>query len=367
MQAAEPLDSLHNIQLKETIISHYRPGTFFSSLNPLKTETITQTGLKKMACCNLSDSFENSASVSVGFTDAVSGAKQIQLLGLSGIYSQALAENIPTLRGLAASYGWSYTPASWLESIQLSKGASSVVNGYESITGQMNLEFKKPNTSDPLFINLYVDDDRHYEGNLVSSLQLNRYWWTGLLLSGTLAKDVHDENGDTFLDMPKMNYINAYNRWFYLNEERGVQSRTGIKLLYEKRIAGQDSLCHIQHGIPLIAPLFETRIVNRNLTAYNKTGISIGDREGQSIGVINSFTHHEQRSDFGKKTFNGNQVSYYANILFTSFIHSSQHRYTAGISYTYDRYNTAYSDSLEFNSTPLTEFRHTESVPGVFA
>ncbi|MDR1877436.1 MAG: TonB-dependent receptor [Flavobacteriaceae bacterium] len=363
----QPQDSTRKVQLDGVVVSGNRPGTVLSSANSLKTETITQTGLKKMACCTLSESFENSASVSVGFTDAVSGARQIQLLGLSGIYSQLLAENIPTLRGLAATYGLSYTPASWLESIQLSKGASSVVNGYESITGQMNLEFKKPNYTEPLFVNFYIDDALHYEGNITSAVQLNPHWWTSLLLSGRINTEVHDENEDTFLDMPKTKYVNVYNRWFYLNPEKGVQSRTGIQFLYESRVAGQDSLCHIQHNIPFTgSPLFETHIENRNLTAYNKTGISIGNKEGQSIGIINSVTHHEQNSDFGRKTFNGTQTSYYANVLFSSFIRSPSHSYTAGVSFTYDNYNTEYADSLSFNYTPLTSFNRSESVPGVF-
>jgi hypothetical protein len=334
----------------------------------LKTETITQTGLKKLACCTLAESFENSASVTTGFTDAVSGARQIQLLGLSGIYSQSLAENVPTLRGLASTYGLSHTPASWLESIQLSKGASSVVNGYESITGQMNLEFKKPHLSEPLFVNLYTDENLHNEANITAAVQLNPYWWTSLLLSGIYGTRVHDENGDTFLDMPKMKYINAYNRWFYLNPDKGVQSRTGVKFLYENRVAGQDSLCHVEHGYPLGGiPLFETHITNKNFTIDNKTGISVGSKDGQSIGIINSFTRHEQRSDFGRKIFNGTQTSWYTNLLFTSFISSPAHRYTAGASFAFDRYETEFADTLAFNKTPLTPLNRTESVPGVFA
>ncbi|MDR2086170.1 MAG: TonB-dependent receptor [Dysgonamonadaceae bacterium] len=357
-------DSVRERQLQETVIVHHRPGTFFSTLNPLKTETITQTGLKKMACCNLSESFENSASATVGFTDAVTGAKQIQLLGLSGIYTQILTENIPALRGLAATYGLSYIPASWLEAIQLSKGASSVINGYESIAGQMNLEWKKPNNSEPLFINLYADNDRHYEANLTSALQLTPQLWTGLLLSGMTGTEIHDENRDNFLDMPQVEYVNAYNRWFYLDDEKGVQSRTGIRFLYEDRKAGQDSLCHIKHGIPLEdVILWESFITNKNVTIDNKTGIAVGDKEGQSIGVINSYTHHEQRSSFGLKTFNGIQDSYYLNLLFTSFVNNTNHRYTVGASLVYDSYDTEFSDPTQ---TPLTPVNRREIVPGIY-
>jgi outer membrane receptor for ferrienterochelin and colicin len=363
------MDTLRHITVDDVTVSSFRPGTILSSSSSFKTEIITQTGLKKMACCNLSESFENSASATVGFTDAVSGAKQIQLLGLSGIYSRTLAENVPVLHGLASTYGLSHIPASWLESIQISKGVSSVVNGYESITGQMNLEFKKPNNTDPLFINLYTDDDRHYEANLTSAVQLNGRLWAGLLLSGTLGTGVHDENRDNFLDMPKIKYVNVYNRWFYLNDEKDIQSRTGIKFLYEDRKAGQDSLCHIRHNIPLDGvELWESFITNRDFTVYNKTGISIGDREDQSLGIISSFTHYEQNSVFGRKMFNGTQNSFYLNVLFSSFIKNTNHRYIAGASFAYDRYGTEFEDKgITSVHTPLTPVNRTEAVPGVFA
>lgn len=369
-------DTVREQQLQETVVTHTRQGTVLSSFSPFKTETITTTGLKKMACCNLSESFENSASATVGFTDAISGARQIQLLGLSGIYAQTLAENIPTLRGLSATYGLNYIPASWLESIQISKGTSSVVSGYEAITGQMNLEFKKPNFTEPLFINLYTDNNRHYEGNLTTAAQVTENLWTGLLLSGMLATSIHDDNGDNFLDMPKKKYVNAYNRWFYLNNERGIQSRTGIRFLYEERKAGQDSLCHVRHNIPLDGvTLWESFITNRNFTADNKTGFAIGDREGQSLGIINSFTHHEQYSSFGKKAFNGIQNSYFLNVMFSSFAGNANHRYTAGASFAYDCYDTEFEDQLGDDiftdpplvQTPLAAINRTEAVPGVFA
>ena len=347
-------------QLDEVVVSANRSGTVFSAMTPLKTELITQSGLMKMACCNLSESFENSATVTVGFTDAVSGAKQVQLLGLSGIYSQMQAENIPTLRGLASTYGWSYTPGLWLESIQISKGASSVVNGYESITGQINLEYRKPNTTEPLFVNLYYDDASRYEGNLSAAVKVSDKLWTGLMLHGSSESKEHDRNGDTFLDMPKTKLVNAYNRWFYLDQEKGIQSRTGIRFLHETRQGGQ----HFHEGS---APLFETFITNRNFTVDNKTGIAVGDKEGQSIGIINSFTMHEQDSEFGMKSFEGKQVSTYSNLMFASFIGTTAHRYTTGVSFTYDNYDTFYLDSLSFNNTPRTSLGRTEIVPGAYA
>jgi len=349
--------------LKDVVVTGNQPNNFFKNAL-LKTEVINKTGLIKMACCNLSESFENSATVTVGFTDAISGAKQVQLLGLSSIYTQILGENIPTLRGLSSISGWSYIPGSWLESIQLSKGASSVVNGYEAISSQINLEFKKPNFTDPLFINLYTDQFNCYEGNITAATQVAENLWTSLLVFGSIDKNAHDYNKDGFLDMPKSQLINIYNRWFYL-KPNGLQSRTGIKFLYEDRKGGHDT----KHNYSNYSGggHYYTNIDNKIFTVDNKTGFPVGNIDGQSIGIITSFTHQEQNSSFGLKTFNGTQTSFYSNVLFTSHIGSTTiHKYTVGGSFAFDNYKTQYQDSLSFNITPLTPLNHQELVPGLF-
>jgi outer membrane receptor for ferrienterochelin and colicin len=345
------------VQLSEALVSANQLGTNISRITPLKTELINKAGLMKMACCNLSESFENSATVTVGFTDAISGAKQVQLLGLSGIYSQMLDENIPTLRGLSSTFGWSYVPGTWLESIQISKGASSVVNGYESVVGQINLEFKKPNNTETFFVNLFMDDANRYEGNITGAAQVGKYLWSGLMLHGSIESKEHDGNDDGFLDMPKSKMINLYNRWFYLNPEKRIESRTGIKLLYEKREGGQ---------LSDFSDRFQTNIENKHFSIYNKTGFYVGSKEGQSIGIINSFTRHELDSEFGMKDFKGTQNTFYSNILFTSFINNTSHQYTTGISFTYDQYEKAYQDRLSYNNIPYTQLNRDEIVPGAF-
>jgi outer membrane receptor for ferrienterochelin and colicins len=349
--------------LQHVTVTASRQNPILSKFSVLKTETIDKTGLVKLACCNLTESFENSATVTVGFADAISGAKQVQLLGLSGIYTQLQNENIPTLRGLASTYGWSYIPGSWLESIQISKGASSVVNGYESVAGQINLEYKKPNNTEPLFINVYSNKFGCYEGNVTAARQVAPNLWTGLLVSGTLDKNAHDYNGDGFLDMPQTELINVYNRWFYLNPN-GVQSRTGIKFLYEDRKGGHDSK-HLSNNA--LGAHYATNIENKDFTIENKTGFPIGDKEGQSIGIVNRFTHYEQNSAFGKKAFDGTQNSYFSNILFSSKIgENAFSKYTVGGSFVYDDFKTQYQDLLPFNLIPRTTLDRTEIVPGVF-
>ncbi len=346
----------------EVIVVAYQQGTVFSGSTLQKTESISGAGLMKMACCNLSESFENSAAVTVGYTDAVSGAKQVQLLGLAGVYSQMLAENIPTMRGLASTYGWSYSPGTWLKSIQVSKGASSVVNGYESITGQMNLEFRKPESSEPLFINIYGDESLRFEANIAAAIPVTKRLWTGLMLHGSIENKEHDYNKDGFLDMPRTKLFNGYNRWFYMNPEKNIESRTGIKYIWEDRIGGQ---ADPTVGGPSDGLQYKTSIGNRNLTVYNKTGIGFKNKEGQSLGLITSFTHHEQDSAFGEKDFAGTQNSFYFNSLFSSWIGSPTHSYVTGASFSYDNYNTRYRDDL--NGTLSTPLDREEIVPGIYA
>jgi hypothetical protein len=353
------------VQLSGVVVKAMQSEVSLTKLNVSVSELITTKGLMKMACCNLAESFENNATISVGFTDAVSGAKRIQMLGLSGIYSQMLLENIPTMRGLASSFGWSQTPASWLESIQISKGTSSVVNGYESITGQINLEFKKPDKIEDLYIDFFTDDVNEFEMNITGARKVSKNLWTNLLIHASTATfSVLDRNSDHFMSMPLNKFFNAFNRWLYVNPEKRIESRTGIKFLYEYSDGGQNPLCHKADAY------FVSDIVNKDFTAYNKTGIFVGDKPGQSIAIINSFTHHELDSYFGApetyKLYYGTQNSFYSNLLFSSYVGSPNNQYTVGASFLYDNYGTYFMDKLPENNTPLTPLTRLEVVPGVF-
>ena len=183
--------------LDATVFVSRQAGNYLSKVKPVRTEVISAAGLCKMACCNLAESFENSASVTVGYSDAVTGARQIRLLGLSGTYTQMLDENRPVMRGLASPFGLSYVPGQWLESIQIAKGASSVINGVESITGQINLEHRKPTDEKPLFLNASVMHDTKMDFNVASSLQMGEKWSTVILghVSGNIKNYDHNHDG----------------------------------------------------------------------------------------------------------------------------------------------------------------------------
>lgn len=226
-----------NNELGEVVIEKTVPGTIKSRREVLQTEKITTKELHRAACCNLSESFETNPSVDVSFSDAVTGAKQIQLLGLAGTYVQTLTENYPNFRGPASTYGLDYIPGPWMESIQISKGAASVKNGYESITGQMNVEYKKPNSADPLSLNFFASDAGRYEGNADAAFILNDKLNTGIFLHYSNETASHDDNNDSFLDAPKKHQFNFMNRWHYMSGR--YASQFGIRFLQDYRTSGQ--------------------------------------------------------------------------------------------------------------------------------
>lgn len=333
-------DTLRQVSLDEVSVSANRQGMLQNRTSLGQLETINRMGLTKMACCTLSSSFENTATTQTTYSDAVTGTKQIQMLGLSSVYMQTMAENVPSLRGLANVFGWDYTPSSWLEGIAIAKGAGTVVNGYEGVTGQMNLDFSKPNQGQPLYIDLYTDTDLHNEVNAILKHQFSPKLFSALMLHTTQTTmpdrwhDRMDANGDGFMDMPKIHNYNVYNRWLFADEEHGVQSRLDVKFAFDQRKSGQISTHH--------SPSYEVTTRNLNFQASNKTGISIGDKEGQSLGIINSVTLHGLRTRYGGKMLDGDQLSYYGNVIFNSDLGSPSHLYQVGMGYQYDKTVTDY-------------------------
>ena len=180
-------------------------------VNPLQIQKISSKELQKAACCNLSESFETNATVDVSFTDAISGAKQIKMLGLDGIYTQITQENVPLIRGLSSAYGLTYVPGTWIESIQIIKGAGSVTNGFESFAGQINLEYFKPENADKIFWNFYTNSESKFENN--SSLLKKQV--NGLLISLLvliiIVKKLTKMKMDFWTCLIKS--INVLNRW----------------------------------------------------------------------------------------------------------------------------------------------------------
>ena len=326
-------------------------GNYLSKVKEIRTEVISAAGLCKMACCNLAESFENSASVTVGYSDAVTGARQIRLLGLSGIYTQMLDETRPVMRGLSAPFGLSYVPGQWLESIQIAKGSSSVINGVECMTGQINMEHRKPTDEKPLFLNAAIMSDTKMDFNIASSLQMGYKWSTVILghVSGNVA--THDMNNDGFLDEPKMLQFNLSNRWLYM-ADNGVQVRFGVRALQDSRHGGQvlkDEMGKDQlyDKDSFILNPFEangkvnpwgTEIYNRSINGYLKVGVPLNEDNSQNIALIADYSYQDMDSYFGATDYIAGQHSAYANLLYQNVINDS-HRFTLGLNGTFDRFN----------------------------
>lgn len=323
----------------------------------LRTELISASGLQKMACCNLAESFENSASVTVGYSDAVTGARQIRLLGLSGTYTQMLDENRPVMRGITAPYGLSYVPGPWLESIQIAKGSPSVINGLESMTGQINLEHKKPTEEKPLFIQASMMSDTKADFNATSAWQLSPTVYTILLghVSGNFK--TYDMNDDGFRDDPKMLQFNVANRWLYYTPE--LQVRWGVKAVRDHRQGGMDGydksgmeprwasdefVLEPTEGNSFAKYLSEspwgTDITNSLLNAYLKVGKPLREDGSSSIAAIADWSWQKSDSWFGASSYLASQQSGFINLLYRNMLNES-HDFTVGLSGTFDHIDEA--------------------------
>jgi len=324
------------VGIEDVVVESTVGGNFIKHDGVLKGEMISFAGLCKMACCNLAESFENSASVTVGYSDAISGARQIKMLGLAGTYTQILDENRPIMRGLSAPYGLSYTPGMWLNSIQVSKGVASVTAGHEAITGQINLEHRKPTDSERLFVNLYLDDELRPEANITSALPVtkDKKLTTVILLHGSGDTDVRkmDHNHDSFRDLPLANQINAANKWLY-SADNGMQLRWGWKFVEENRLGGQYGYKKSMRGEmeeywDKPGTLYGSHIRNRNVNGYVKLGMPVGasvyDAEEQdelrsNFAMIVDFDHFDEAAYFGLNDYRGNENALSANLMYNHY------------------------------------------------
>ncbi len=341
--------------LSEVTVTSKQRSTYLAALSPIRTQVMTEKELFKAACCNLSESFETNPSVDVSYNDAVTGSKQIQLLGLSGNYTQLTVENLPGPRGIATPLGLNSIAGPWVESIQLTKGIGSVANGYESIAGQINVELKKPENSEQLYANAYVNDFGKTDFNLNLSQKLGKKWSTGLLLHDDfLYNKTLDFNKDGFRDLPTGNQFSLVNRWKYDNN-KGFLTQFGIKLLNDQRTGGQvgfdpstDKGGTNKYGLGIHTERYE---------AFAKIGYVFPEKKYQSIGLQLSAINHQQDSYFGLTSYNAKQQNFYANLIYQSIINNTTHKFRTGISFLYDKYNEDFRTA---------NYKRTETVLGAF-
>lgn len=343
-------------QLQEVVVRS--SSTSIDRMSPIHTEIITSKALAKAACCNLSESFETNASVSVSYADAVTGAKQIQLLGLSGTYVQTNVENIPTLRGLATTFGLNYIPGTWIQSIDIGKGAGSVINGYESMTGQINVELQKPDLAEKVYLNTYFNSLGRGEVNLnlahifkKKPNEITPKWSVGFLSHASTLQTAIDKNHDNFYDLPKYTQANFINRWKYQSDKMVAQF--GIKYLHETRLGGQIN------KNPNSLDNFVYRFSNTTNRAefFSKTAKLFQDKPYRGLGFILNGVLHDSKSEFGFRPYNGNQQTLYGNLIYQDIFGNTNHSYKTGLSFLYDKYDEKFADIIR---------KRTEVVPGAF-
>ena len=301
------------------------------------TTVMTSKELLKAACCNLAESFETNPSIDVNFSDALTGTKQIRMLGLTSPYLMITEENIPSVRGASQAYGLSFTPGTWVESIQITKGAGSVVNGYESISGQINTELIKPVGDIPFFLNLYGSTDSRFEANAHFNRKFSDKWSSSLFVHTNTRIAENDMNDDGFLDNPLGKQINVLNRWQYTNAEKGWVSFINFRYMNDEKQTGEIGFDADRDK--LTTNLWGSEINTQRFDASAKVGYVFPDMPYQSIGWQNAYNVHDQNSYFGLNQYNIRQNSFYSNLIFNSIISNTMHKFATGLNFTYDGYD----------------------------
>ncbi len=349
---------LRSVEMNEVEVVAFQRGRTRSKLSVGNQEKINMGELLRAACCSLGESFTTNPSVDVSTTDAATGSKQIKLLGLSGKYVQMQTENIPNFRGISSPFALGYIPGTWIESIQVSKGAASVKNGFESMTGQINVEYRKPNTDRYLDGNVYIDHGLRAEGNFIGNFLLGDRWSTALLTHIEDRSLPHDSNHDSFVDMPLQRQYNVMNRWTYKADHTMVQ--TGLLYLYENRRSGQ-----LGHSQQPIANPYLIGIKNHRAEAFAKIAHAFDDDNGSNIALILDAGKQNMDAHYGLKTLAVDQNNLYASLIFeTQWQH--KHALSTGLSWQYDLWHQAEQIQPLPNLDPLKS-RFYESVPGAYA
>ena len=324
-------------KLNEVKVVTKRKGLQKSFTVTGNTTLVTSKELLKAACCNLAESFETNPSIDVNFSDALTGTKQIKMLGLTSPYLVITEENIPSVRGASQAYGLSFTPGTWVESIQITKGAGSVVNGYESISGQINTELIKPINDIPFFLNAYGSTDSRFELNAHFNKPLSDKWSSSLFLHGNTRTAKMDNNRDGFLDNPLAKQINILNRYQYYDTEKGWVSFINFRYMKDEKQTGQ------HHFNPVVdkgtTNYWGSEINTERLDIATKLGYVFKDLPYQSIGFQNAFNSHNQQSYYGLNNYNIKQNSYYSNLIFNSIISNTRNKFATGLNFTLDQYH----------------------------
>ena len=360
------------ITLKEQTLANVTVTSRKASVRSLKGaingKDILRDELFKAACCNLGESFVTNPSVDVNYADATTGAKQVKLLGLSGTYVQMLTENLPNFRGAALPYGLGYVPGNWMKSMQVSKGNSSVKNGYEAMTGQINVEYVKPEDEKGVSLNLYGNTMGKFETNADGNVHINgnKNLSTELLVHFENNWSHHDGNGDGFEDDPQVKQYNLQNRWLW--KKGGYMLHAGLALLKEDRTGGQ--VAHVQPAPGNPMP-YRIGIGTERYEGYMKHAFILNEAHGTNVAFMGNVSLHKQDASYGIKQYSVNEKNAYASLIFeTNF--TPEHNLSAGLSLNHDYLHQRLLPPAGVvpadygNRYPLTRGIESETTPGAY-
>ena len=348
--------------LDEVVVSG--SSTVLDRISPQQTELITTKELAKAACCNLSESFETNASVSVSYADAITGAKQIEMLGLNGKYIQTNMENMPGIRGIGMPFGLNYIPGTWIQSIDVAKGTASVINGYESMTGALNVELLKPDNADKFYANAYVNQAGRSELNLHAAHKVSDKWSLGLMTHGSMLQSAIDRNNDSFYDTPAFKQINLMPRYKY-NGDRWM-SQGGVQYFNESREGGQ-----INGDIQMP---YHFGLQSKRLFVFTKNALLFPETPYRGLGLIMDYANIDLNANLGNpevivpssRDYQGTEDIYHANLIYQDIFGNTQHTYKTGLSYTLNRYQESLAPEYDFFYNGKNWYQKTESIPGAF-
>ena len=318
----------------------------------------------KSACCNISE-FETNPHIETNFWNSIIGIKQISLFGLKSPYILISEEDLPSIRAGTQVIGLNYIPGTWVESIQINKGTSNVENGYESLTGEINVKLKKPKDDDPFFLNIFRGYKGRNELNIQFSEKLSNKLYSSLFVHGSNRQKKVDKNLDSFLDKPTSSQFNILNRWQFESTDNSFSAMLTLNGFKDRKKIGQISPKNIGKSEEKI---WNGSINTNQLKSNFILNYNFLDRPYNNLTfqLFNSFLDYNSFYGFRKYDFKLN--TNYLKIYFKSIIQNTMNKIKVGINLVeddfdenltkkkYDRSEKSIGGFFEYNYDNLDDF-----------
>lgn len=331
---------------------------------PAKVEVLGVREIQRAACCSLAGCFSTNSNVDANVTNVVTDAKELRILGLAGVYNQVLVDGMPLIQGLAFPYGPGGYPGTMIEKIFVTKGANSVLQGFESISGQINMEFHSPENAPRLFLNTFANSFGESQYNV--NYLVKKPTWSNLSVAHlTLPATIIDRDGDGFRDIVKTNRTSLYNRWSYDNPENPKWRTTiGMRYLAEEREGGSTQFNRDIHLGTSLA--YGQNVDIQHGEIYAKTNLIVSEKS--SVILLSSAFAHKQEAYFGVKKYLGKQFNLTSAIYVDHYYGGQNHNIKFGFSH---RHNKLKEDIKFMEAVPFLNYEGAYftnyDIPGIFA